>query len=441
VHQSRRSTATKKSYICPIFLKTAMPSKPLKTFIIYARKDESFKNDLMLHLKGTLVSTGHLQVWQDGDILPGEEWEKKIEQQIEAADLFLVLLSIHSLTSDFIQQKELVKALQKKSRIVPILVRSCLWQHNPVFAGLQGLPKNMKPVSSFTDQDDAWTEVMEKLHEMVEAFRKEGNKSVEAEKRERAAQEAAKHAAQERQKDAAAAAEKRRREEEALEKSLPEMVFVKGGAFQMGDEHGDLPEYCRPVHTVTLSDFQIGKYPVTQKEWKAVMGSNPSNFKGDNLPVESVSWDDCQAFIQKLNAKTGKKYRLPTEAEWEFAARGGTLSKGFKYAGSNNLAEVGWFSANSNKKPQPVGQKKANELGSHDMSGNVWEWCHDWYEAYQSAAQHNPTGPASGSARVCRGGGWILDARYCRTAYRNYDTPASRSNDIGFRLVLSALPV
>lgn len=282
---------------------------PLKTFIIYARKDESFKNDLLLHLS-TLVSTGHLQVWQDGEILPGEDWEKKIEQQLEAADLFLVLLSIHSLTSAFIQKKELVKALEKKSRIVPILVRSCFWQNHPIFAGLQGLPKNMKPVASFADHDDAWTEIMTKLHEMVEAIRNEEKKQHEVQGRP------LEHKARE------AATEKSRSEAEARKEGAPEMVFVKGGTFQMGDEHGDLHVGCRPVHAVTLSDFQIGKYPVTQKEWTALMGNNPSAFKGENLPVENVSWEDCQVFLKKLNAQTGKRYRLPTEAEWEYAAPG-----------------------------------------------------------------------------------------------------------------------
>ena len=411
---------------------------PLKTFVIYARKDESFKNDLLLHLS-TLVSTGHLQVWQDGEILPGEDWEKKIEQQLEASDLFLVLLSIHSLTSAFIQKKELVKALEKKSRIVPILVRSCFWQTHPIFAGLQGLPKNMKPVASFADHDDAWTEIMAKLHEMVETIRAEEKTQRETAQRqasEREAQKAAALAEAERQKQAAA--EKRRREAEARKEGAPEMVFVKGGTFQMGDEHGDLHEGCRPVHPVTLSDFQIGKYPVTQKEWTALMGNNPSAFKGEQLPVENVSWEDCQAFLKKLNEKTGQPYRLPTEAEWEYAARGGAFFKHTKYAGSNNLDEVAWYAGNAGSKTHPVGQKKANQLGLFDMSGNVWEWCSDWYGPYKDNKNPvlNPKGADKGEFRVYRGGSWNYYARGCRVSNRFNYTPAARRSYLGFRLVL-----
>jgi formylglycine-generating enzyme required for sulfatase activity len=212
---------------------------------------------------------------------------------------------------------------------------------------------------------------------------------------------------------------------------------------------------AEPVHSVTLSDFSIGKYPVTQKLWQEVMGSNPSHFKGDDLPVEKVSWDDVQDFLKKLNAKfPGHGFRLPTEAEWEFAARGGALSKGYQYAGSDDLQEVGWFWENSGDKPlssewkadlvqknncrtHPVGQKKANELGLYDMSGNVWEWCADWYGDYAAEAQKNPEGPKTGTYRVIRGGSWGGTARTCRVAFRNRVAPEYRDDDLGFRLVSS----
>jgi formylglycine-generating enzyme required for sulfatase activity len=195
----------------------------------------------------------------------------------------------------------------------------------------------------------------------------------------------------------------------------------------------------KPAHRVTVSDFYIGKYEVTQAQWKAIMGSNPSKWTGDNLPVENVSWNDIQEFIQKLNQKTGKKYRLPTEAEWEYAARGGNKSRGYKYSGSNDIGTVAWYSSNSGDKTHPVGQKQPNELGIYDMSGNVWEWCQDWYGDYSSASQTNPTGPSSGSYRVLRGGSWNDYTGGCRVSSRTCNTPSSRGSYNGFRLAHDAI--
>ena len=220
-----------------------------------------------------------------------------------------------------------------------------------------------------------------------------------------------------------------------------EMVFVKGGTFTMGataEQGSDASSNEKPTHSVKLSDFYIGKYEVTQAQWKAVMGTNPSNWKGDNLPVENVSWNDIQEFITKLNAQTGKKYRLPTEAEWEYAARGGNQSKGYKYSGSNSISNIAWYDANSNKMTHIVGQKSPNELGIYDMSGNVWEWCQDWFGNYSSSFQTNPIGPSSSSYRVLRGGSWSYVARTCRVSIRGYSKPADRYNRHGFRLALSA---
>ena len=219
----------------------------------------------------------------------------------------------------------------------------------------------------------------------------------------------------------------------------PEMVYVEGGTFTMGatsEQGSDALDGGKPAHSVTLDGYYIGKYEVTQKLWKAVMGSNPSDFKGDNLPVENVSWDDVQEFLRKLNAMTGKNYRLPTEAEWEFAARGGNSSRGYKYSGSNSLGSVAWYYDNSGDRTHAVGTKSPNELGIYDMSGNVWEWCQDWYGSYSGSSQRNPQGPNSGSSRVFRGGCWSYDARFCRVSIRGYNTPGYRLNHLGFRLAL-----
>ena len=213
-------------------------------------------------------------------------------------------------------------------------------------------------------------------------------------------------------------------------------IFVKGGTFQMGSNDG--ADIEKPVHSVTVSDFYIGKYEVTQKEWKDIMGSNPSKWKGDNYPVERVSWNDVQKFIKKLNTKTGLNYRLPTEAEWEFAARGGNKSNGYKYSGSNSIGDVAWYDSNSNSKTHSVGGKQPNELGIYDMSGNVWEWCNDRKENYSSSSQTNPKGASSGSDRVLRGGSWGSLARLCRVAYRYSHYPGDSYSIIGFRLLRSS---
>ena len=219
-----------------------------------------------------------------------------------------------------------------------------------------------------------------------------------------------------------------------------DMVRVEAGTFTMGatPEMVNSYGYEKPAHQVTLTnDYYIGKYEVTQALWKVVMGNNPSCFKGDNLPVENVCWDDCQKFISKLNSITGKNFRLPTEAEWEYAACGGKKSRGYQYSGSNNLSDVAWYTDNSGSKTHTVGSKQANELGIYDMSGNVYEWCQDWFGSYSSSSQVNPTGANSGFSRVYRGGSWLNAAWGCCSSYRNSYAPDFRNGNLGLRLVLS----
>ena len=217
------------------------------------------------------------------------------------------------------------------------------------------------------------------------------------------------------------------------------MVWVEGGTFRMGatsEQDGDAYDNEKPVHSVTLSGYYIGKTEVTQALWKAVMGSNPSEFKGDNLPVENVSWYDCQEFIRKLNSLTDQNFRLPTEAEWEFACRGGNNSRGYKYSGSNYIDNVAWYTDNSGDKTHPVATKSPNELGIYDMSGNVREWCSDWYGNYSSGAQTNPKGSDEGEFRVLRGGGWSSLAMFCRSSRRSNYIPDLFDYNLGLRLSL-----
>ena len=236
-----------------------------------------------------------------------------------------------------------------------------------------------------------------------------------------------------------------------------EMVFVKGGTFTMGctDEQGnDCRDDEKPAHQVTLSDYYIGKFEVTQGFWKKVMGSNPSFFKncGDDCPVESVSWNDCQEFISKLNQLTGKRFRLPTEAEWEYAARGGSkASFQTKYAGGNALGEVAWYLDNCDVNysgdieiegrklgTHTVGTKKPNALGIYDMNGNVWERCNDWYGDYSSGGVTNPKGASTGSDRVIRGGSWINYSHDNRVSNRFINDPSFRYDNYGLRLTFSS---
>lgn len=219
------------------------------------------------------------------------------------------------------------------------------------------------------------------------------------------------------------------------------MLFVEGGTFLMGatPDMGahELDEV--PVHKVTLSSYYIGQVVVTQSLWKAVMGNNPSHFKGENKPVENVSWNDCQRFCKILNTLTGEHFRLPSEAEWEFAARGGIKTKLYRYSGSNNLEDVSWNSTNCEAITHDVAQKQPNELSIYDMSGNVWEWCIDWYSNYNKDAQTNHFGPNSGSQRVMRGGSFLSQLKYLRPSARSNYSPNVHYSSVGFRLVLSSL--
>ena len=231
-----------------------------------------------------------------------------------------------------------------------------------------------------------------------------------------------------------------------IEEVLPsgvafDMVLVEGGEFEMGGADEEAYDEEKPVHRVTLSSFYLGKYPVTQSVWTAVMGSNPSDFKGDHRPVENVSWEDAQEFIGKLNDLTGKPYRLPSEAEWEYAARGGVLleGEGYLYAGSDKLKQVGWYDENSGSETHEVGLKYPNEFGLYDLSGNVWEWCQDqWHENYKSAPDDGSAWEDrdAGSSRVIRGGSWLDNSGRCRVASRYYFEPAPRLTSLGFRLAL-----
>ena len=220
-----------------------------------------------------------------------------------------------------------------------------------------------------------------------------------------------------------------------IQQLISDMVSVKGGTFTMGatpEQGNDALDEEFPPHRVKVSSFSICKYEVTQAQWKAVMGNNPSHFKGDNLPVEQVSWEDCQTFIRKLNKLTGRKFRLPTEEEWEFAARGGNLSRSSKFSGSNHLSNVAWYKENSGSKTHSVGSKSPNELGLYDMCGNVSEWCQNLFYDYKSSYKSEAGSPY----RINRGGSWYDTPFFCRLSLRRLGHKAARTHDFGLRLAM-----
>lgn len=215
-----------------------------------------------------------------------------------------------------------------------------------------------------------------------------------------------------------------------------ELIHIHGGTLQLGSTDAVAEDDEKIQMNTEVGDFYLAKYEVTQALWMAIMGNNPSTYRNcPECPVETVSWEDAQAFIHALNEKTGENYRLPTEAEWDFAAKGGTQSQGHKYSGSPQLDEVAWHDQNSEGRPHEVGQKKPNELGLYDMSGNVYEWCADWYSpTYEYHADVNPHGPTEGVFRVLRGGDYTCPAAFCRIANRRSFLPSTRMNFNGLRL-------
>lgn len=401
-------------------------SAPLKTFIIYSSTDREYRTALERQLK-SLIDNGLVQLWSDKEILPGEAWDAAIKKKLLESELFLMLVSADFFNSDYIREEEFSLALDKLERgeaiAVPIIVRDCDWEAYEVIQRLQVLPPGGHPITRskhWDTPDEAWATVAREIRRLVKNYREKG-----AQAEQKAAEAETHHAELEKQKREAEEKKKRGEAEAARRAELKkqanafgEMVFVQGGTFQMGSGEDDDEN---PIHAVTLNDFCIGKYPVTQKQWQSIMGSNPSRFTGyETLPVERVNWDDVQEFLEKLNAKyPGLNYRLPTEAEWEYAARGGSQSKGYSYSGSNHVGEVAWHTANSDSTTHPVGGKKANELDIFDMSGNVWEWCQDvWHDSYEGAPNDGSAWVIGGDPlkRVLRGGSGINGS--CRSVSR-----------------------
>ncbi len=459
----------------------------LEIFIAYDRADDPYLQALLQHLS-PLKNNNGVTIWHDGVMKAGSDRKQCIKDAIHRADMILLLVSADFLASDYFYKTELPEALARHQKgeveLIPIILRPCDWMNDPIMKQLQALPKDGRPIVSWQIADEAYFDIVTQLRLVVTAIKKKREAAIQiAELKQKARHylgqndpaetlhyvslglainptdaellqlqtQAQQHLLEQERIAKEQKAKTERERQERLIRELPapiqdllnDMITVEGGTFIMGSNDGG--EWEKP-HEVRLNTFQIGKYPITQAQWQAIMNHNPSHFKGVQNPVESISWNDTQTFITRLNELLRSKglpsgYCLPTEAQWEYAARGGNKSKGYLYAGSNNIAEVAWYNGNSAGKTHPVAQKKPNELGIYDMSGNVWEWCQDeWHYSYHDA-------PADGSAwqdtsgvekeytiRVVRGGSWYYDPDDYRVSCRVRIHDSDHHSNIGCRL-------
>jgi formylglycine-generating enzyme required for sulfatase activity len=393
-------------------------SKPT-VFVSYSHKDEDWKDRLVTHL-GVLGHQGLLDLWDDRRISAGEDWHQEIQEAMAAANVAVLLVSANFLNSAFILSEEMPRLLQRRDnegvQIFPVIVKPCAWQKVDWLRRMQVRPKDGRPLSAGNEHqvDTDLAAIAVEIHEL---FRLAGSSVQEPIPPKRSF-------------DAL--------RPEVRNSIGMEFVLIPAGEFLMGSI--DKLEEERPVHKVRISQpFYLGKYAVTQAEWNAVMGNDPSRFKGDlKRPVEMVSWEDVKKFILWLDAREVERYRLPTEAEWEYACRAGSMTTYSFGNDSDQLSEYAWYEANADRQTHPVGQLKPNACGLYDMHGNVYEWVQDWYGEYPAEAATDPPGPSSPGSdpdRVNRGGCWQHDAWSCRSARRGRLTPDSRRDNLGFRLL------
>jgi formylglycine-generating enzyme required for sulfatase activity len=463
-------------------------SEPVKVFLSYSHRDEELRNELVQHLSG-LVRSGKIEIWHDRKILAGTEWAEQIDKNLEQAQIVLFLVSADFIDSQYCFDIEMTRALErhngKTAHVIPVIVRDCDWHHAP-FAKLQAVPTDGKAVMIWGAdryaQDRAWTVVAKEIGKIAQQILDE----LQAPKvvKEKALQETVQNKETPEPQAKELEPQPSRKmvslsDESESSKNFKfevtgenvkdqetvrfpnkvefftedlgngvtvDMVKIPGGTFQMGsNEH----ESEQPLHTVMVAPFWMGKYSVTQAQYESVMEKNPSKSKGAKRPVETVSWHNAVEFCKRLSQKTGQNYRLPSEAEWEYACRAGTTTP-FHF-GTTLTTDLANYTGNHSystvevekylKETTEVGTFLPNNFGVYDMHGNVWEWCEDnWHRDYQEAPHDGSAWVNKGDDdyRRVRGGSWSSRQWSCRSAYRYYSRPYSSGSDIGFRVVCTS---
>lgn len=459
-------------------------SAPLKIFIIYAREDRGYKDDLLKSLK-LLQTQGLIEPWHDSDIKPGDEWDKEIKAQLRVADIILPIISFEFFYSDYIYRVEIAEAFERYDQgevlIIPIIAKKCPWEDHPRLYQLQALPIGGRPITSWPTKAHAMDSIYRGIKEVIIEKKQKEKKVENIERRQNVDETALKYS------DTLNEDLKKTMGMQIMAEILEGFVAsdvkgnhpsnkqasfyknksmspVKGGLFHMGGHMDEDYFWEKPVHPVIVGDFYMGINPVTFEEYDAYCEEKQLEKPDDNdwgrgkNPVININWFEAIEYSNWLSQQHGltpvytstngllpfanpiaNGYRLPSEAEWEYAARGGQKTKGYKYSGDNNLDKVGWHIANSNINTHLVGQKKSNELGLFDMSGNIREWCFDcWNSNYRNA-------PSDGSAwsigdcknRVVRGGSALQNHAFCRNVGREMEDMRRRLSDVGFRIVCS----
>ncbi|MEO0349807.1 MAG: SUMF1/EgtB/PvdO family nonheme iron enzyme [Cyanobacteria bacterium P01_A01_bin.15] len=449
---------------------------PVDVFISYSHKDEDLKDELYVHL-APLIRQGQIKPWQDRAIEAGAEWEQEIKAQLESAEIILLLITPRFLASDYCFDKEMQRAMARHdagtARVIPVIMKSCYWQGS-VFSKLQALPKDGKPVTRWDDWDEALLDVVQGMLRVIAGRQQQDDpeqKPVSV--KQEAVQKPVPIAV------SAVPAQPVVKEQtstgnftERLSNNVGlEMVKIQAGQFWMGSpgNESNRRDNEGPQHLVRVPEFWMGKYPVTQAQWAEVaalpkvehdLEPFPSRFKGANLPIERVSWYEAVEFCQRLSRQTEHIYRLPSEAEWEYACRAGTNTRysfGNTITGEqvncdfqkNVVVNEGFMGLGRKEEKRGTYRGKIttvdslppNDWGLYDMHGNVWEWCADhWHDNYAGAPIDGAPWLSGGNSnsRVLRGGSWINYPRYCRSAARYSFTPDNRDSYYGFRVVCSA---